>query len=56
MDTYQPLAAGRRGLRRFGDLIKMTPLDVFSMYIVNLIIFVQFEACVVSFLAGNLFK
>ena len=44
MDTYQPLVAGRGGLRRFGDLRKMTPLDLLSMYIVNLVIFDQFEA------------
>ena len=25
MDTYQPLAAGQRGLRRFGDLRKTRP-------------------------------
>ena len=43
-DIYQPLAAGCEGLRRFGDFRKMTPLDVLSMYIVNLVIFGQFEA------------
>ena len=44
MDTYQPSAAGRRGLRRFGDLRKMTPMDVLSMYIVNLFICCHVEA------------
>ena len=37
MDIYQPLAAGRRGLRRFGDLRKMTPWDLLSMYVVNVV-------------------
>ena len=44
MDTYQPLAAGGEGLRRFGDLRKMTPLDLLSMYTVKLVIFCRFEA------------
>ena len=44
MDIYQPLAVGRRGLRRFGDLRKMTPLFSLNMYTVNLVIFCHFEA------------
>ena len=44
MDTYQPLVAGGEGLRRFGDLRKMTPLDLLSMYMVNLVDFHGFEA------------
>ena len=39
----QPCASGGRCLRRFGDLRKMTPPDLLSMYIVNLVIFCQFE-------------
>ena len=39
----QPCASGGRCLRRFGDLRKMTPPDFLSMYIVNLVIFCQFE-------------
>ena len=44
VDIYQPLAAGRCGLRRFGDLRKMTPLDLLSRYIVNSVTYCQFEA------------
>ena len=58
MDIYQPLPAGRRGLRRFGDLGKMTPLDFFKMYMVNLVDFHGFEASLIFVLqqVGNLFK
>ena len=41
---YQPLVAGGEGLRRFGDLRKMTPLDVLNMYTVNLVICCRLEA------------
>ena len=50
MDTHQPLAAGRRGLRRLGDLRKMMPLDLLSMYIVDLVIGCQFDASLDLFL------
>ena len=43
MSTYQPWAAGGNCLRRFGDLRKMTPPDLLSMYIVNLVTFCRFE-------------
>ena len=58
MDTYQPLAAGGEGLRRFGDLRKMTFLDLLSMYIVNLVIICRFEASLEVFFqkVGILFK
>ena len=36
-------------LRRFGDLRKMTPPDFLSMYVINLVIFCQFEAPLVKF-------
>ena len=49
MDIYQPLASGRRGLQRFGDLRKMTPLDLLSMYSVNLVKLCQFEASLFFF-------
>ena len=57
MDTYQPLAAGRGGLRRVGDLRKLTPLDVFNMYSVNFVDVHGFEASLDIFSkVGNLFK
>ena len=43
----QPCVSGGRCLRRLGDLRKMTPPDFLSMYIVNLVIFCQFEALLV---------
>ena len=45
MDTYQPLeAVSALPAAGFGDLNKMTPLDLLSMYIVNLVIFCQLLA------------
>ena len=44
VDIYQPLAAGRHALQRFGDLRKMTPLDLLSTYIVILVICSHFLA------------
>ena len=49
----QPCASGGRCLRRFGDLRKMTPPDLLSMYIVNLVRFCQFESPLDFFLSGQ---